>query len=76
MSNKKHGISTDPKLILDQAWVDMIKWPERDDGMLFRYILQVEAVEMENIGVCKHQKAYSYWMSFFRASMVHYLPIK
>ena len=30
---KKHGISTDPKPIPDEAWIDDVtKWPNLDDG--------------------------------------------
>ena len=44
---------------------DVTKWPERDHGKLFGYILQVKAVGTEYIGVYKDQKAYCYWMSSF-----------
>ena len=69
---KKHGISTDPKMIPDGEWIDDVtKWPDVDDGKLFGYILQVKAVETDYIGVYKDQKTYSYWMSSFVGTVWH-----
>jgi len=61
-----NGIKTDPNHIPHETWIDEVKqWPEVDDGKLFGYILRTKAVDMENIGKYKDQKAYSYWMSGF-----------
>ena len=61
-----NGIKTDPNTIPHDAWIDDVKaWPEVDDGKLFSYILRTKAVEVENIGKYKDQKAYSDWMNGF-----------
>ena len=63
-------LSIEPSKRID----DILQWPHMDTGVIFAYILKVKDCDLECVGRCKDQKAYSYFDSGFVDTIFIYKP--